>query len=83
MKVELEGEGHTFSNALYEMLLKDETIEFVGYDISHPLIGKPIFHIRMRGKKKPEKTLIDSSKKLIETLENLQKAFNKSLRSKN
>ena len=81
LKVELAGEGHTFSNALQEMLLKDDTIDFAGYDISHPLIGKPIFYIRMKGRKKPEKALIDASKNLIKNLDELQKAFNKALKT--
>lgn len=81
LKVELDGEGHTFCNAIQEMLLKDETIDFAGYDISHPLIGKPIFYIRMKGRKKPEKALIDASKNLSKNLDDLQKAFDKAIKS--
>jgi DNA-directed RNA polymerase subunit L len=77
LKIELEGEGHTFCNALQEMLLKDDAIEFTGYDISHPLIGKPIFYIRMKNRKKPEKALVDASKNLIKNLNELHQAFNK------
>jgi DNA-directed RNA polymerase subunit L len=77
LKIELEGEGHTFCNALQEMLLKDDAIEFTGYDISHPLIGKPIFYIRMKNRKKPEKALVDASKNLIKNLNEIHQAFNK------
>ena len=81
LKIEIIGEGHTFSNALHEMLLKNDGIDFAGYDISHPLIGKPIFYIRMHGRKKPEKALIDASRDLYKNLDNLQNAFNKAVKT--
>ena len=82
LKIELEGEGHTFCNSLQEMLLKDDAIEFTGYDISHPLIGKPIFYIRMKNRKKPEKAFVDASKNLVKNLNELNQAFNKALKTK-
>ena len=82
LRIEIEGEGHTFCNALQEMLLKDDLIEFTGYDIAHPLIGKPVFYIRMKNRKKPEKALVDASKNLIKNLNELSEVFNKALKTK-
>ena len=83
LKVEIVGEGHTLCIALYEMLLKDDKIDFIGYDISHPLIGKPIFYIRMKGRKKAEKALVDAAGKLCMTLDTLQKVLKKTIQKNN
>lgn len=77
LRIELAGEGHTFCNALQEELLKDETLEFTGYSISHPLIAQPVLYIRTRGRRKPETALTESSKNLIKNLSNLQSVFKK------
>lgn len=82
LKIQLVGEGHTFCNALYAMLLKDTTIEFPGYNISHPLIAQPIVYIRMKGRKKPEKALIEAAENLTSNLVDLQKTFEKAFETK-
>jgi len=80
LRVELVGEGHTLCQALQDMLLKDDTIEFAGYNISHPLIAQPVLYIRTKGGRKPEAALIEGSKNLINELNSLQKAFEKALK---
>lgn len=82
LELELAGEGHTFCNALSATLLKDDTIDFAGYNIAHPLIAQPVFYIRMKGRKKPETALIEASKKLHQELIDLQKAFQIALSKK-
>ena len=76
-RIELVGEGHTFCNALQEELLKDKTLEFGGYSISHPLTGQPILYLRTKGRRKPETVLTESSKNLIKNLTSLQTVFRK------
>ena len=82
LRIELLGEGHTFCIALQEMLLKDEDIDFTGYNISHPLIASPQFYVRMKKNIKPENALIKASKNLTKNLDNLQKAFRKASKIK-
>lgn len=55
LRIEIEGEGHTFCNVLQRALLEDETVEMAGYDISHPLVSKPVVYVRMKEGRKPEK----------------------------
>lgn len=82
LRIELIGEGHTFCNALHEILSKDNTVPFVGYNLPHPLIAEPIFYIRTKGRRKPETALVKGSKNLIKNLVGLQKAFRKTLQKK-
>ena len=82
LRIELVGEGHTFCNALQEELLKDETLDFAGYSISHPLIAQPILYLRTKGRRKPETVLTESSKSLLKNLSSLQSAFKKESKNK-
>jgi len=75
LRVELIGEGHTFCNALQSALLKDETIEFSGYRIPHPLVSQPVFFIRTKGERDPVEALTDAAKKLKQELEEIGKSF--------
>lgn len=81
LRIELVGEGHSFCNALQSILLKDDSIEFVGYNISHPLIAQPIVYIRTKGRRTPEKALIDAAKTLEKELDALEKNFKKAFKS--
>ena len=81
LKIQLDGEGHTFCNALYAMLLKETTIDFPGYNISHPLVAQPIVYIRMKGRTKPEEALIEAAENLSSNLSDLQKAFEDALKT--
>ena len=43
LKIEIEGEGHTFCNLLQDALLEDKSVEMAGYDIPHPLQANPSY----------------------------------------
>jgi DNA-directed RNA polymerase subunit L len=74
LKIEIEGEGHTFCNLLQHTLLEDENIEIAGYDLPHPLISNPLLYIRVKGGKTPEKALKKALEKIRErTSEFLEK----------
>ncbi len=75
LRIELVGEGHSFTNVLQSLLLKDDTIGFVGYNISHPLMANPILFIRTKGKRRPEDALIDAAKSLVKELSLIEKTF--------
>jgi DNA-directed RNA polymerase subunit L len=77
LRIELVGEGHSFTNVLQSTLLKDDTIEFVGYNISHPLMANPILFIRTKGKRRPEDALIDAARSLVKELSLIENTFKK------
>jgi len=79
LKIEIEGEGHTFSNLLESVLLEDNEVEFAGYNIQHPLISNTIFYIRTKGDKKPEQALKEAIEKIIQREKELSEIFNKAL----
>lgn len=81
LRIELIGEGHTFCNALQEALAKDETVDFVGYNIAHPLIAQPVLYIRTKDRRKPVTALVEGSKRLSSDLSDLQKALKKALKN--
>jgi len=64
LKIEIEGEGHTFCNVLQRAILEDDTIDMAGYNIPHPLVSNPIVYVRTRGRRKPETALRDAAEKV-------------------
>ena len=72
LQIELVDEGHSFANALQSTFLKDKTIDFVGYNISHPLMANPVLFIRTKGRRRPENAVIDAAKRLLEELNLLE-----------
>jgi len=64
LKVEVEGEGHTFGNLMQETLLEDKTVDWAGYDQPHPLFRQSIITVRVKGEAQPEKALERASKKI-------------------
>lgn len=53
--IALDRGGHTIGALLQEVLYSDENVEFVGYDIPHPL--RPLMVLRFHTKKNPESVL--------------------------
>jgi DNA-directed RNA polymerase subunit L len=81
LKIEIVGENHSFCNAIHSVLLRDDTVEFVGYNIAHPLVANPTLYVRTKGKRSPEKAIIEASKTLGRETEEIIEAFNKALKS--
>jgi len=80
LKIEIEGEGHTFGNVLQKALLEDDTIEMSGYNIKHPLISNPTVYVRTKEKRKPEAALRDAAKKVGDQSKEFRKSFKKALK---
>jgi len=80
LHIEIEGEGHTFCNALQKMLLEDETVEMAGYDIHHPLISSPIIYVRTKGKRHPETALREAAEKIKARNREFRASFEKALK---
>ena len=83
LKVEVEGEGHTFGNLLQEALLEDKTVDWAGYDLPHPLFSKPTITVRMKGEGQPEKALERASKKIRADTEEFIEKFTAAVKSEN
>jgi DNA-directed RNA polymerase subunit L len=57
LKLEIQGEGHTFCNLLQYVLLQDKGVEMAGYDVPHPLVPNATLYIRTNRESSPEKAL--------------------------
>jgi DNA-directed RNA polymerase subunit L len=80
LKIEIEGEGHTFCNVLQKAILKDDTVEMGGYNIPHPLVSSPIVYVRTKGRRKPETALRDAAEKVRSLDKVFTDSFEKALK---
>jgi DNA-directed RNA polymerase subunit L len=83
LKVEVEGEGHTFGHLLQEALLDDKNVDWAGYDLPHPLFSKPTVTIRMKGEAAPEKALERAAKKIRHDTEEFIEKFTSNIKPEN
>jgi len=79
LKLEIEGEGHTFCNLLESVLLEDKEVEFAGYDVPHPLVSNTILSIRTKKGKKPEEALVEAIEKIRQRGRELSQEIDKAL----
>lgn len=78
--IEVDGEGHTLCNLLEAVLLEDDDVEIASYNISHPLVSKPIITVKTRGNKSPEAALKEAVKKILERGSLLRREFEKAFK---
>ena len=83
LKVELEGEGHTFGHLVQVALLEDKNVDWAGYDLPHPLFTKPTVTVRMKGEAAPEKALERAAKKIRQDTEEFIQKFSSSVKAEN
>ena len=83
LKVEVEGEGHTFGNLMQETLLEDKSVDWAGYDQPHPLFRQSIITLRMKGESQPEKALERASKKIRTDTEEFVAKFQSAVKDEN
>jgi DNA-directed RNA polymerase subunit L len=83
LKVEVEGEGHTFGHLLQEALLDDKNVDWAGYDLPHPLFNKPTVTLRMKGEAAPEKALERAAKKIRTDTDEFIEKFSSSIKAEN
>lgn len=79
LRIEVEGEDHTFCNVLQRALLEDETIEMAGYNIPHPLVSSPIVYVRTKGQRRPETALRTAVEKIRKQGKEFRETFEKAL----
>jgi len=86
MRVEIEGEGHTFCSLLQKALLEDDTVDVAGYSVEHPLVSNPVIYVRMKAKRKPEKrpetALKEAAEKIRQRNKEFRVSFEKALRER-
>lgn len=75
VELEIEDEGHTFLGALQSTFLEDPRVEFVGYNIPHPLIPKAKFVLRVISGNEVSVVLKDGVKRLMNRLKELENNF--------
>jgi DNA-directed RNA polymerase subunit L len=75
VELEIEDEGHTFLGALQSIFLEDPRVEFVGYNVPHPLIPKAIFMLRVTPGSELSTVLKDGVKNLNAKLKELESCF--------
>lgn len=80
LKIEVEGESHTFCNVLQKALLEDDTIELAGYNVPHPLIERAIVHVQTKGQRKPEAAIKEAMEKILSQNKEFRKSFEKALK---
>ncbi len=80
LRIEIEGEGHTFCNVLQKALLEDKTVEMAGYDIPHPLVANPLVYVRMKEGRKPEKKPETALREAAAKMKHQTKQFRTSLK---
>jgi DNA-directed RNA polymerase subunit L len=80
LKIEIEGEDHSFCNVLQRVLLEDETIEMAGYNIPHPLVSSPIVYVRTKGQRRPETALRNAAEKIRKQNKEFKETFEKALK---
>jgi len=77
LRLEIQGEGHTFCNLLQAVLLQDKSVEMAGYDVPHPLIPNAVLYVRTKRESSPEKALARALAKVGEMSNEFLEKFEK------
>jgi len=81
LKIEVEGEGHTFCNVIQRALLKDRRVDLAGYSVPHPLTSSPVIYVRTRGQNRPATVLKDAIVGVQKESEGFRTALEKALKT--
>ena len=81
LKLKLKAQTTASVTCFRKRLLEDKKVDLAGYDVPHPLASSPIIYIRMKGKVKPEDTLIAAAKKARADNEAFSKELAKALKA--
>ena len=80
LKIEIEGEGHTFCNVMQKALLEDDATEMAGYNLPHPLSSNPTIYIQTKKGLKPETVIRNVAKKIRKQNKEFKATFEKALK---
>lgn len=70
---EVDGVTHTLANAIKFELRNDTAVTAAGYQITHPLVGKPQFVVETKKGSSPKKAVEDAVSRLNKTFSELAK----------
>ncbi len=82
LKLEIEGEGHTFCNLLQNTLVEDRSVKIAGYDTPHPLTERSIIYIKVKKDGNPKKVLERALKKISQRTDEFLSEFKKATGTK-
>jgi DNA-directed RNA polymerase subunit L len=71
---EIRGEEHSFCNLLRKTLLEEESVDFAGYNIEHPLLASPVFTLRTK-RRQANVVLREGLEKMLARTEEFRKRF--------
>ncbi len=75
IKVEFEDDDiHTLPNLIVNEVLKDNSVEFAGYNVPHPLEKKAIIIIKTK-RKDPKKVVFEAIERLKEEVKKFESAL--------
>ena len=75
LKIEFEGESHSFPNLLRSTLLEEPAVVFAGYRIDHPLLANPVLTLRTK-RRQAKVVLREALEKMLARTEEFRKLFN-------
>ncbi len=78
IKIEFEGETHSFPNLLRRTLLEEPSVEFAGYAIDHPLLASPIVTIKTKNRH-ANVVLREALEKMLARTEEFRKRLNQAV----
>lgn len=68
---EVAGATHTICSALKRELWENSDVKIAGYNIAHPLVGKPVFTVETKKGRDPKKIILSAVKSLSKKIDNL------------
>ena len=77
--LEIEGEGHTFTNAIREFISDVKEVDSAGYIKEHPFISKTKLVIKAVPKKKIDKAVRTACKEMVKSYDDFYKLLEKSV----
>ena len=76
LKFKINGESHSFCNALRKELWADKQVDIGGYQVQHSLISAPVFTVET-AKGDPKKILLQTAERLNNINKELLAKFSK------
>ena len=80
LMIEISDEGHTLCNALKEELYNDKSVKAAGYNIRHPLFGKPNFFVDTEGRENGREAMEEAAKRLKKESDKFRNAVDKEIK---
>ncbi|MBS3097981.1 DNA-directed RNA polymerase subunit L [Candidatus Woesearchaeota archaeon] len=77
--IEFGDRDHTFCNVLKNELVNDSHVKIAGYNVKHPLVGKPQIIVETDGAD-PRRALTDAAERLKKLVERFEKEFVKEVK---